>query len=957
MTAVELGSAAPTGLLERENELATVRAWLGDVRAERGRMLLVEAPAGLGKSALIDHVREIARGEFILLRASGSEVEQELGWGVARSLFEPWLRRLPDHERADVLSGPAASAKLLLAPGGEATGLPASEASFAILHGLYWLATHAAETRPTLLIVDDAHWADEPSLRLLAFVLGRIRDQPIGLLVAARTGEPGAGGLLGHLAAEAGVTVCEPAPLSAAAVTALIRERLPEADADFCARCHELTAGNPLGVREVLLAITECPPAAAERDLETIAERAARSLSRSVLRRLAALPGEARALADAMSVFEVDAELAWVAALAELEPAAALAAVDQLERADILTGEDQLRFRHPLLCATIYASLPRARKARLHRQAAGLLQAAHLGPECVAPHLLASPPAGDVEIVEALRDAARCAMAHGVPASAAHYLERALREPPHDRDRADVLTELGRAEASFAPDLATQHLEAAIGLTGEPELRAAIAVELGRALHDAGRPEDACATFERGLAELQDDSSELATELEAWYLTAALLVPARVHDAHRRADEVATRPGIAATPAGRLLVSRSVTVLVRAGRSHEQLIALARMIYGDDLEPERSRASSRARGPVVDELPIEIAVAGALGYSDQYERAGAILAHALREARRVGWMTWFAAGSLLQARFRLWTGPIGDVIGEGMTGLEVFTDTLQIYLPVAAHSLACALIESDEYDKADELLARAERGSPAAGPLAAWQCEARGRLAAATGDWTRAHQEFLACGESAELMQLLNPAMFGWRSQAGIAALRLGREEQARELVEEELARAKRFGAPRALGVAQRAAALLETGPTVEDVLTSSAGLLSGCGARVELAYTLVELGGAIRRSGRPTTARDTLREAIAIAEEIGARRAARLAREELQRAGGRAASARSSDDDLTPSERRVAELAAQGRTNREIANELFVTVKAVEWHLGNSYRKLDIRGRGALAEALSTRD
>ena len=88
MTAVELGSAAPTGLLERESELGTARDWLDDVRAERGRMLLIEAPAGMGKSALIEHVREMARGEFNVLSAAGSEVEQELGWGVARSRFE-----------------------------------------------------------------------------------------------------------------------------------------------------------------------------------------------------------------------------------------------------------------------------------------------------------------------------------------------------------------------------------------------------------------------------------------------------------------------------------------------------------------------------------------------------------------------------------------------------------------------------------------------------------------------------------------------------------------------------------------------------------------------------------------------------------------------------------------------------------------------------------------------------
>jgi DNA-binding CsgD family transcriptional regulator len=957
MTAVELGSSAPAGLLERENEVATVRDWLDEVRAERGRTLLIEAPAGMGKSALIEHVRETARGEFNVLSAAGSEMEQELGWGVARSLFEPWLLRLPEAERTDMLTGPAASASLLFAPGGGTAGMPASDASFAILHGLHWLAIRAAEVQPTLLVVDDAHWADEPSLRLLAYLLGRIRDQPIGVLVAARSGESDRAGLLAHLAGERDVIVCEPAPLSATAITTLIRERLPEADATFCQRCHELTAGNPLGVREVLLAIADCPPAATGRDLEAIAERAARSLSRSVLRRMAALPPDARALADAVSVFEVDAELQWAATLADLEPPAALAALDRLERADILKGEDPLTFTHPLLSATVYRALPHGRKGQLHRRAATVLQAAHLRPECVAPHLLASPPVGDAAVVESLRDAARCAMAHGVTASAAHYLERALREPPSDECRVELLVELGQAEASFAPQRAIEHLEAAIGLARDPEQRAELAVGLGRALHDAGRPEDACATFERGLAELQDDSGELATELEAWYLTAALLVPARVRDAHRRADEIATRPGIASTPAGRLLVSRSITVLVRAGRSHEQLIALAGMVYGDGLERGRGTSDTRAAGRVVDELPIEIAVAGALGYSDQYARADAILAHAIHEARRVGWVTWLAAASLLRARFRLLTGPIGDVIGEGMTGLEVFTDMLHIYLPAAAYCLARGLIENDEYDKAEEVVALVERGSPPAGPLAAWQHEARGRLAAATGDWERALEEFLACGQTAESMGLVNPAMFPWRSEAGIAAVRLNRPEQARELTAQELVLAERFGAPRALGVARRAAALLESGPTVLEGLAQAVELFKGCGAYVELAYTLVELGGVIRRSGRPTEARDPLREALAIAQDAGARRVARLAREELQRAGGRAATRRNDADELTPSERRVAELAALGRTNREIANELFVTVKAVEWHLGNSYRKLDIRGRGALAQALGARD
>jgi len=357
---------------------------------------------------------------------------------------------------------------------------------------------------------------------------------------------------------------------------------------------------------------------------------------------------------------------------------------------------------------------------------------------------------------------------------------------------------------------------------------------------------------------------------------------------------------------------------------------------------------------VLDDLPIELAVAGGLGYTDHYDAALAVLERALEDAGRVGSVTWLAAGRQLRARLLLWTGPIADVIGEGLTGSEVFTGALQMYRPASAYCLARGLIESDQCDEADGVIAHLERGPSPTGTFAAWQHEARGRHAAATGNWEHALEEFLASGRCAESVLALNPGMFHWRSEAGLAALRLGRLDEARELVRREVSLAERFGAPRAIGVARRAAALTEGGSAVEEGLRSAAKLMSDCGARVELAYTLVELGGAIRRAGRATEARKPLREALAVAEGIGAHRAARLAREELQRAGGRAAKSEHGGDQLTPSELRVAELAAAGRTNREIANELFVTVKAVEWHLGNSYRKLAIRGRAGLAQALS---
>jgi DNA-binding CsgD family transcriptional regulator len=943
MTGVELGSAAPAGLLERDHELATARAWLDEVSAGRGRLLLIEAPAGLGKSSLIEQVRRLASAEFFVLSAAGREVEQDLGWGVARSLFEPWLLRLPADERADLLSGPAASASLLFRADGDPSAISASDVGFGILHGLYWLTARAAETRPALLIVDDAHWADEPSLRLLSYLLGRIDDEPIGLLVAARAREPGAAGLLAQLASERAVSILEPAPLSAAAVSALITARMPDTDAAFARRCWELTAGNPLGVRELLLAIAAVPPDAARPDVDAIARRAARSLSRSVLRRLASLPADARALADAVSVFEARVELQWAAALAGLETTAALAAADQLARVDILTGEDPLAFTHPLLRASVYQALARGRRSQLHRRAASVLLDARASAEQVAGHLLESPPAGDPEVVHLLRSAARQAMAHGVPASAARYLERALREPPSHDTRGGLLAELGRAQAGFAPRQAIEHLEEAMELAEGPSERAVLALELGRALHDAGRPEEACAAFERGTAELPEDAGDLALELEAWYLTSAVLLPERAADVHRRTDAIVARSRGQSTPAVRLLACKSLIMRVYEGEPHGPLAELALELYGDGRLIDEGGVLSQASSHI----------AGALSYADRYPEALEVLGRSREEARRIGSLTGIAAACQLRARLRHWTGSIPDVIADASTAVEIFSSGQQMYLPASAYCLARGLIEDDQPDEAEAVLARVERDAPPTGIFAAWQHEARGRLAAATGSWERALQEFLACGEWTDTLLVRNPAMFHWRSEAGLAALRLGRSEMARELIEAEAALAARFGAPRAVGVAERAAALLERGPTVESELRSAAQRVRACGAKAELAYTLLELGGAIRRAGRPTEARDTLREALAIAEEIGARRAARLSREELHRAGGRASIRADGADQLTPSERRVAELAAQGRTNREIADELFVTVKAVEWHLGNAYRKLDIRGRGGLADAL----
>ncbi len=172
-------------LLERELELEMVAALFDAAGRGHGGLLLVEGSPGVGKTALIERATAIARERGLaVLRARGHELERAFGWGVARSLLELPLAR--HSGRDDLLAGPAAPARAILDPGAEA---PETEPGFAILHALYWLVARMAESGPLLVAVDDAQWADEPSLRFLIYLAGRLSEHPIAILVGARAWE------------------------------------------------------------------------------------------------------------------------------------------------------------------------------------------------------------------------------------------------------------------------------------------------------------------------------------------------------------------------------------------------------------------------------------------------------------------------------------------------------------------------------------------------------------------------------------------------------------------------------------------------------------------------------------------------------------------------------------------------------------------------------------------------
>jgi DNA-binding CsgD family transcriptional regulator len=944
------GGALVAGvLLERDVELDLVADLVRDVGAGRGHALLFEAAAGLGKSALLEHGVSAGRAAgLLLLRARGHQLERGFAWGVARSLFESSVLGCPRSKRDRLLDGPAAAVRPIFGDrDGPVVGLSA-DAGYAITHALYWLALRLAEREPLLVVVDDAHWADDPSLRWLIYVAGRVLEAPIGVLVAARPGEPDAADLVNVLAVDAAVRVHALRPLGAAAVGALVRQRLAAAGEEFCRRCFELTAGNPLHLRALLSALEDRGGQPDERDLAAGATTAARALERSVLQRLAAMAPPARALAEAVAVFEDEVPLDLAAALAGLEPAAARTAAGELARADVLRAGEPLGFMHPLLRAAVYGGVPDPMRGDTHRRAARLLSVAGAADEQVCAHLVVASPTGDGRVVERLRAAARGALAHGAPGSAVEYLERALREPPATETRPAVLAELGHAEATAGRAEAIAHLEAAIALVERAQERARLLLEFGRALHHSGRLTDACAAFRRGLDELDAmaaPDTDLRAELEGGHLNAALFVPDRSPDVRTRTAELIVEADTLTSDAELALLSKAIMLELWAGGPRSRLVTTARRLLSDGRLTGEDAADTQAPWHVI----------ATLGWCDDYAGADEALRMAFADAGRRGSVLGYVLACVFRSRHALWTGSVDDAIHDARAALEL-SPPHSVYLCSAAYCLVSGLLEQNEEDEAVAVLGHVDRHQPAPPPFfAAWRQMAGGRLAASRGEHAAAIDAYLAAGRHQSALGIVNPAVLPWRSEAALAARRLGRLDRAQALVDEELALAERFGGPRPIGVARRAAGLLAGGEAAVELLRSAAETLAGCGARVEQARALTDLGAAIRRTGRPRQARTVLGDAAMLAEDMGAGRVAERAHAELRAAGGRApARAGGPGERLTAGERRVAELAAAGHTNRQIANALFVTVKAVEWHLSNAYRRLGISGRAELNQALA---
>ncbi len=936
-------------LLERDAALGRIDQHLREAIAGGGSLLVVEGPAGIGKTRLVleaeRHGRELG---LTTLSARGAELERDFAYGLVRQLFEASLLATSPPERTELLAGAAGHAARLfgVAAAQEDVADALLDPSFAILHGLYWLSANLARHTPLLLCVDDVHWADQASLRFLHYLGRRLQELPIAVVAATRPARSADGSpLLAALAADPSAEILELAPLSQRAVAELLRLTFgTEVEQAFAAACHEVTGGVPFLLRELIRAVIGQgiePTAAAS---SRVAGLAPRAVSHSVVQRLSRLSAPARELARAAAVLG-EADLRLAAGLAGLDPGTAATAADELAAAGILEVGRPVRFVHPIVRTSVEADLSSGQRAGLHAAAAGCL--AHEGASAhrIAAHLLATDPAGDDRVVNSLVSAARAAIANGAPDPAVAYLRRALSEPPSERLLPDVLLELGFAESYAGDPQAAAHLEAALDVAPATTAQVSITLALGRMLQIAGRNRESLEVFGRTRDRLGATDRSAALTLEGAALGAAQFDAETAGDAAQRIARLRRlaeeEPDVPSSVFGMLAVA--------AANANEPADVVARLAL------RALDGAPKLLPEAIDRPPFFYHASNALAFAERHEEALSRFDEALADARRLGSLPHVLGLSCYRALHHLRIGNLADAEADARVALETGPRPPGLHAAVALAALLETLAERAEFaaaEAADERYRLAEQFPTTM--QAGWLIAARGRLRLAERRPAVALGDLLAAGDLFARLRISAPSI-AWRSDAALAHLALGAHAEARALAAEEVTLAQAFKGPRTLGVALRAAGLVSGGSRGIEQLREAVRMLEGSGVRLEYARAVADLGAALRRAGHRAESREILRVALDLAHTCGAIALTERARSELVAAGGRPRRlVLSGLGSLTPSERRVAQLAAGGLSNRDIAQNLFITTRTVEGHLTHAYQKLAITSREQLPAALA---
>ena len=931
-------------LLERDRELAEVDACIERAAAEQGSFVVLEGRAGMGKSTLLAEARRRAdRAGFAICTATANELESGFAYGVVRQLFEPAVGGVTNEERARLLEGAATLAEPVLDIGGGAE----AGGEFPIMHGLYWLAANLSARTPLLLSVDDAHWADAASLRWLAYLLNRLDGIPVLVTMATRAPHGGPQGeVLAVVLANTRVRILPIAPLGESSVAALVRTTLgTEPEPVFTAACLRATAGNPLGLNELLRELRAGgvgPTSTAAPDLE---RRAPDAIARRVLRDLSLLGHEAERFARALAVIGDGTDLPLVARLADLEVDRAAEVADALQTADLIAFEQPPRFAHPLLRASVYDRLPAGARQKLHRRAARIVGSAGGEPEAVAAHLLRCQADGSLATVDWLRAAAPLAQRRGAPEAAISYLRRGLEEIDVEETgtRSAVLAELGAVEVKIGDPAAVLHLREALAGTTDNRARSAIMSNLAVAA-ELQSDEGACLDLLRAaIDELRGRDPDASTRLECILTELSRTDPRlgpSIHSSYPRLRELAQ--GV--TPNAELARVTLAYLLSWRDGNREETLTLIGTDFGRKL---------LYSGRDLDGFGV-IWSMGTLLAVDELHRAAGWCETVVREAVSHGHypsLVPLAMFNKAYAEGRM--GLLAEAEADAMGALEISQQHFPFWVPQAGARLGEILFERGKRQAAYDVLESLVIGPGVLrGTAEAEVREVRGRLRCARGWQQQGVADLEEAGRLCETLWQRNPIIWPWRATLA-PVLAADCPDEARQMAQQYLNDARRSGFPRAIGIALRTLAGLGCDDSVE-LLRAAIQTLKAAPAPLDLARAFADLGSVLRRQGHRVEAREPLREALEIAARCGAVPLMEWVQEEALAAGARPRRPRLRGvDALTPSELRVARLAAEGRSNKEVAQALFITAKTVADHLHSTYSKLDITSREQLTSAL----
>ncbi|MDQ3379629.1 MAG: AAA family ATPase [Actinomycetota bacterium] len=916
-------------LVGRDEELGLVLATLADLPAA----VVLEGEAGIGKTCIWRAaVAELAAGGVRVLSSRPAETESQLSYAGLADILDPVL-----DEAVTALPSPQRRALEVALQRVEPEGGPPDQAAiaFAVLGAL----RAATETGPVVVAVDDMQWLDPPSLFALGFVAGRLRRETVGFLLALRSGSMERPALeLERRLGEERVRLIRLGPLSLGALHHLVQTRLEVAlSRPTLQRVYETSSGNAFFALEIARALhergAEMP---AGEPLPVPGEL--RELLRA---RLATLPRdseEALLFAAAMS----QATVGLVAEAVEADPLPGLRCSVDAELIE-LDGE-RIRFTHPLFASALYSGIDGDRRRKIHRRLATIVT----DPEERARHLALCTTDADARVASVLDEAARIARARGAPQAAAELSELAFRLTPQPEAESAHRRRLDAGSAHFeAGDTAR-----ALALFGEAaenahlgSLRAEALARLARVHHYAGDQRVAVELFRRCLADGADASVRadaadgLATSL---FFLREELPDALSHarSAARLAQEEGNRAALA--------VALGTQGMIEA--------VLGRAEAVPTLESAVALEEWTREVPLVRQPSFQLAFARV--WMDDFAEARAALEGIRQRAVARGdasslpfVLTYLSLAECLSGRWQ----EAMRAADEGVDVALAASQGIGRAFALSARALVASCLGREEAARsdADEALALAERGAMLATTTSLW---ALGVLELALENWAEVHRRLGPLVERVEAAGIGEPGSIRFVTDDVEALVALGDLEAARAQLERFEKRARRVGRRSALAAAHRCRGLLATASGTADEAFAEFGRaldeLERLPMPFERARTLLALGAAQRRGKQRRAARKTLEEALAAFDELGASLWSERTRRELRRISGRAPSR----GELTPTERRVAELVAEGRTNKEVAAALYVAPRTVEGTLSRVYTKLGVRSRTELARRMATR-